>query len=117
MAFPTPIDPESHSLPAGGPAGTGPGFASTRVATNDGPVLTVRFFAGARAAAGGNRAEPAAANTLDELIQLLSERHGEQLALVLKAASFLVDGLACHDRHAELPGGATVDVLPPFAGG
>jgi sulfur-carrier protein len=35
----------------------------------------------------------------------------------LKAASFLVDGLACHDRQAALPAGATVDVLPPFAGG
>jgi molybdopterin converting factor small subunit len=80
-------------------------------------VLTVRYFAGARAAAGGVSAEPAGAGTLDELAQLLTDRHGERLGVVLKAASFLVDGLACHDRWAALPEGATVDVLPPFAGG
>jgi sulfur-carrier protein len=79
-------------------------------------MLTVRFFAGARAAAGVST-ESADAATLDELVQLLTDRHGERLGLVLKAASFLVDGLRCHDRQAPLPGGATVDVLPPFAGG
>ena len=78
---------------------------------------TVRYFAGARAAAGGISTEPVAARTLDELTRVLGERHGERLALVMKAASFLVDGLACHDRTAELPPEATVDVLPPFAGG
>lgn len=80
-------------------------------------MLTVRYFAGARAAAGGLAAETAAATTLDDLTRLLTDRHGERLAVVLKAASFLVDGLACHDRRAALPAGATVDVLPPFAGG
>ena len=79
-------------------------------------MLTVRYFAGARAAAGAST-EALAATTLDELVALLTERHGERLAVVLKAASFLVDGLTCHDRRAALPAGATVDVLPPFAGG
>ena len=79
--------------------------------------LTVRYFAGARAAAGGVSAEAAAAGSLDELAQVLTDRHGERMGLVLKAASFLVDGLSCHDRRAALPVGATVDVLPPFAGG
>jgi molybdopterin synthase sulfur carrier subunit len=80
-------------------------------------VLTVRYFAGARAAASGVSAEPAAAGSLHDLILLLTDRHGERLAVVLKAASFLVDGLRCHDRHAPLPSDATIDVLPPFAGG
>ncbi|GIE96495.1 MoaD/ThiS family protein [Paractinoplanes rishiriensis] len=80
-------------------------------------MLTVRYFAGARAAANGNSAESAEAATLAELTQLLTDRHGERLGLVLKAASFLVDGLSCHDRLAPLPHGATVDILPPFAGG
>jgi molybdopterin converting factor small subunit len=79
-------------------------------------MLTVRYFAGARAAAGVS-AEPIRAATLDDLAQVLTDRHGERLAVVLKAASFLVDGVACHDRQAVLPAGATVDVLPPFAGG
>jgi molybdopterin converting factor small subunit len=80
-------------------------------------MLTVRYFAGARAAAGGISSEDISADSLDQLLGVLTERHGERLAVVLKAASFLVDGLACHDRQAELPAGATIDVLPPFAGG
>lgn len=80
-------------------------------------MVTVRYFAGARAAAGGTSAEDVAAASLDELVLVLTGRHGESLGVVLKAASFLVDGLSCHDRQAVLPSGATVDVLPPFAGG
>ena len=79
--------------------------------------LTVRYFAGARAAAGVTE-EPAPADLdLDALTDLIAGRHGERMAAVLKVASFLVDGLVCHDRTAALPAGATVDVLPPFAGG
>ena len=80
-------------------------------------MVSVRYYAGARAAAGGLTGEDVAASSLDELAGVLTERHGERLAVVLKAASFLVDGLACHDRQAALPTGVTVDVLPPFAGG
>jgi molybdopterin synthase sulfur carrier subunit len=80
-------------------------------------VITVRYFAGARAAAGGASSEAADAPTIAKLIEMLTERHGERLGLVLKSASFLVDGLACHDKQATLAAGVTVDVLPPFAGG
>ncbi|MFI6129969.1 MoaD/ThiS family protein [Micromonospora sp. NPDC051141] len=79
--------------------------------------LTVRYFAGARAAAGRAEETASAGRSLDELLDDLSVRHGDRLAVVLKAASFLVDGVACHDRQAPLPAGVTVDVLPPFAGG
>jgi molybdopterin synthase sulfur carrier subunit len=79
-------------------------------------MLTVRYFAGARAAAG-TKTEQVRAHDLTELAQILTDRHGERLGLILKAASFLVDGLTCHDRSAPLPATATVDVLPPFAGG
>jgi molybdopterin synthase sulfur carrier subunit len=79
-------------------------------------MLTVRYFAGARAAAGVP-AESIDAATIDDLTRILTDRHGERLAVVVKAASFLVDGVTCHDRQASLPSGATVDVLPPFAGG
>ena len=80
-------------------------------------VITIRYFAGARAAAGGLSTEQVAAGSVDDVVAALGRRHGERLAVVLKAASFLVDGLACHDRQAAVPAGATVDVLPPFAGG
>jgi molybdopterin converting factor small subunit len=81
-------------------------------------VITVRYFAGARAAAGRSTESLATTHvSLDDLTSLLAQRHGERLAVVLKAASFLVDGLVCHDRQTALPDGVTVDVLPPFAGG
>lgn len=80
-------------------------------------VITVRYFAGARAAAGVSEESAPAGVGLDALVDVLTARHGERLSTVLKVASFLVDGLACHDREAVLPAGATVDVLPPFAGG
>ncbi len=79
-------------------------------------MVTVRFFAAARAAAGVAE-EQADAPTLAALVSGLSAGRGDRLAAVLGAASFLVDGLAWHDREAALPPGATVDVLPPFAGG
>ena len=80
-------------------------------------MLTIRYFAGARAAANGVSAEPAEATSLDDLAHVLTERHGRRLGLVLTSASFLVDGLTCHDRQAPLPPSATIDILPPFAGG
>ncbi|MGH3715120.1 MAG: MoaD/ThiS family protein [Micromonosporaceae bacterium] len=79
-------------------------------------VVLVRYFAGARAAAGCAE-EKVAVATLDELAGALTASHGERLARVLTVASFLVDGVAWHDRRAPLPADATVDVLPPFAGG
>jgi molybdopterin converting factor small subunit len=77
----------------------------------------VRYFAGARAAAGTGEETVPAGLHLDALAAALTDRHGERLGVVLKAASFLVDGLTWHDRRASLPAGVTVDVLPPFAGG
>ncbi|MET8353539.1 MULTISPECIES: MoaD/ThiS family protein [unclassified Micromonospora] len=79
--------------------------------------LTIRYFAGARAAAGRPEEAVAAGRSLDDLTVELAQRHGDRLAAVLRVASFLVDGVTCHDRQAPLPGGATIDVLPPFAGG
>ncbi|MCF6506765.1 MoaD/ThiS family protein [Blastococcus sp. MG754426] len=80
------------------------------------PAVTVRYFAGARAAAGVDT-EPCEADTLDELVVRVSGAHGARLERVLAACSFLVDGAQPRDRAAPLPAGAVVDVLPPFAGG
>jgi molybdopterin converting factor small subunit len=79
-------------------------------------VVTVRFFAGARAAAGVDT-ELRSAATLDDLVRGLAEAHGEKLAKVLPACSFLVDGTTTRDRTLALAPGTVVDVLPPFAGG
>jgi len=58
-----------------------------------GAIVHVRYFAGARSAAG------------------LPEEQ------IVAASLFLVDGTVCRSATAALPDGATVDVLPPFAGG
>lgn len=77
------------------------------------PTVTVRFWAGARRAAGRESDELAAA-TLADLIAQLSAEPG--LSRVCAASSYLVDGQHVSE-HAELTDGAVVDVLPPFAGG
>lgn len=79
-------------------------------------VVTVRFFAAARAAAGVGETTVAAA-TLTELTSTLVDKYGPGLARVLPACTVLVDGLADHGELSTLTDGATVDVLPPFAGG
>ena len=79
-------------------------------------VVTVRYFAGARAASGVDT-ETRTAGTLDELVGQLVDTHGERLQRVLTACSFLVDGAQARDRETALSPGAVVDVLPPFAGG
>ena len=79
-------------------------------------TVTVRYFAGARAASGVDT-EAHDAATLDELVRRIVDAHGEKLARVLTACSFLVDGTTTRNRTATLSSGAVVDVLPPFAGG
>ena len=79
-------------------------------------VVTVRYFAGARAASGVDT-ETHSAGTLDELVGQIVEAHGERLERVLTACSFLVDGTSTRDRALALSPGSVVDVLPPFAGG
>jgi molybdopterin converting factor small subunit len=79
-------------------------------------MITVRYFAGARAAAGVD-IETRNAGTLDELVGQIVGEHGAKLERVLTACSFLVDGTTTRDRTLSLSPGTTVDVLPPFAGG
>ena len=76
----------------------------------------MRYFAGARAAAGVDTEDRDAAS-LDELVGQMVADHGDRLERVLTACSFLVDGTTTRDRALVLSPGAVVDVLPPFAGG
>ncbi|MEV6932352.1 MoaD/ThiS family protein [Dactylosporangium sp. NPDC051485] len=78
-------------------------------------MLLVRYFAGARAAAGVSE-EKLEAATLGELEAAITADR-PRLSDVLAACSFLVDGVSWRDRAAALPASATIDVLPPFAGG
>jgi molybdopterin converting factor small subunit len=85
-------------------------------AGHDGGVVTVRYWAGARAAAGRDE-EAVEAGTIGELLGAIGGR--PPLDRVLSASSLLVDGTAVRreDSAHPLPAGAVVDVLPPFAGG
>ncbi|GAA2308159.1 MoaD/ThiS family protein [Nonomuraea roseoviolacea subsp. roseoviolacea] len=78
----------------------------------------VRYWAAARAAAGVAE-EPFEAATLGELMTNITRDRAE-LARVVSRSSFLVDGSPVGRRAHDtvvLADGATVEVLPPFAGG
>ncbi len=91
--------------------------ASTSIA------VRVRYFAGARAAAGVSeekvrvlRPDSGVVRAAD-VIEAVLALHDERLAKVIPACSFLLDGLAVRDRGTEVADGSELDVLPPFAGG
>ncbi len=72
-------------------------------------MVTVRFFAAARAAVGAPVREVAPAT----LAQVLAGFD----APVLAQCSYLVNGIAETDHSRVLVDGDGVDVMPPFAGG
>ncbi|HEX2131275.1 MAG TPA: MoaD/ThiS family protein [Actinophytocola sp.] len=82
-------------------------------------TVRVRYFAGARAAAGTTEetVRLGAGATVRDLAAELGGRHGDELTRVLTACSFLLDGVAVRDQGTVVPDGSGVDVLPPFAGG
>jgi molybdopterin converting factor small subunit len=77
-------------------------------------TITVRYWAGARAAAGLEQ-ESAAAGTLGELVSALGDRR-PALGPVLAVSTFLRQGTRLGPEAVLLPGDE-VEVLPPFAGG
>ncbi|MFZ5871479.1 MAG: MoaD/ThiS family protein [Actinomycetota bacterium] len=81
-------------------------------------LVSVRYFAGAAAAAGADeeKVELPAGATVADLVTHLAGTH-PRLAPVLDVASLLLDEVTVRDRTVVVPDGATVDVLPPFAGG
>lgn len=86
-------------------------------------AVLVRYFAGARAAAGTSQERvriprPRGGDvTAEHVITAALALHDEQLARVVPACSFLLDGVAVRDRGVSVADGAELDVLPPFAGG
>jgi molybdopterin converting factor small subunit len=79
-------------------------------------MALVRYWAGARAAAGCAQ-EESAASTVGDLLADISGRH--DISRILRVSSLLVDGIAVttDESARQLSDGAVVDVLPPFAGG
>ena len=77
-------------------------------------TVTVRYWAGARAAAGVT-SDVVVAGCVGDALDEATRRH-PLLVPVVAVATFLVDGVASA-REATLPAGSTVEILPPFAGG
>ena len=90
---------------------------------NETQVILVRYWAAARSAAGTPEEEVdlAAPVTLAELVAEVARRHpGTRLPDVIAVCSVLVGDQPVASREpAEVvvPPGATVEFLPPFAGG
>jgi molybdopterin converting factor small subunit len=94
------------------------GDVVTEAGTDEIAPVEVRFYAAARAAAGGLDSTSLSAPTLMTLRDALTRVHGLRMARVLASCSFLLDGVCvAHDEDVPLGGVITVDVLPPFAGG
>ncbi len=106
-----PVQDAGGSAP--GPAGTAAAAAADAAAAVDLSV-TVRYWAGARAAAGVAE-DLVSATTVGAALEVaLARRPG--LAGVLPVATLLLDGRSVH-RDAPTGAGSVVEVLPPFAGG
>lgn len=83
--------------------------------------VTIRYWAGAKAAAGVAEESLDADTLAVALSAALARRDGDpRLRTVLARSSFLIDGSAVGRSAAEevpLAEGAVIEVLPPFAGG
>ena len=85
-------------------------------------MVTIRYFAAARAARGVDREDVALTGSLDAVLREIVTQHsdsstgGLSLAEVFDRCTFLINGQRS-ERSAELRDGDQLDVLTPFAGG
>lgn len=111
------LPPQQSDRASDSRAGLGDGGAGPT-----GGTVTVRFWAGARAAAGTSElvlALPAGPVTVGEVTDWTLERLGSRagLARVLAVCSVLVDDIPAHTGREMVQTGQIVEFLPPFAGG
>ena len=78
-------------------------------------TVLVRYWAGARAAAGVDEERLTGVETVGDLLARLAAAH-PALEPVLPVCSVLVGGRASTGDD-PVPAGAIVEILPPFAGG
>lgn len=85
------------------------------------PMVTMRYWAAAKQAAGVEQETLSAATLAEALAAAVAKRAAPaDLQAVLARSSFLVNGEQAGGRAAEtvpLEEGAVIEVLPPFAGG
>ena len=82
-------------------------------------LVSLHYWAGARAAAGVETETIQTTSVAGALRQAEAARDDPRFSRVIKACSLLVDGVAAKpaDLERALTGPVRVDVLPPFAGG
>jgi molybdopterin converting factor small subunit len=80
-----------------------------------GAAVAVRYWAGARAAAGVDQDDVPGCATVGDALAAVVALH-PALDAVVKVSTVLLDGRVAR-RGAALAAGAVVEVLPPFAGG
>ncbi|NYE35891.1 molybdopterin converting factor small subunit [Nocardioides cavernae] len=86
-------------------------------------AVTVRYWAGARAAAGvaEDVLEATPGLTLADVVALVLERHpGDRMARTVGVCSVLIGEQPVGARdpaYVAVPPGSVVELLPPFAGG
>lgn len=94
---------------------------SNLTAGEDDGVVTVRFWAAARAAAGREEDRVRAGTLADVIAQVLALHPDDRrFADVVGICSMLIGDRpvgATDPASLEVPPGATVELLPPFAGG
>jgi molybdopterin converting factor small subunit len=78
-------------------------------------TATVRYWAGARAAAGVETDLVHDCATVAEAVAAVDALH-PAIASVTAVSTLLLDGRAAR-RNDPLPDGSVLEVLPPFAGG
>jgi molybdopterin converting factor small subunit len=88
---------------------------------SDMAMVTIRYWAAAKEAAGAAE-ESVAAETLAEALAEALKRRGDDTRLrdVLARSSFLIDGTPAGRRKPDavtLKDQVVIEVLPPFAGG
>jgi molybdopterin synthase sulfur carrier subunit len=78
-------------------------------------VVKVRLFAALRELAGASEVE-AEADTVAEVIEVLSARYGERFSRIVDVGSAVVDGERV-GRETVMTHGQEVALLPPVSGG
>ncbi|HXB48737.1 MAG TPA: MoaD/ThiS family protein [Streptosporangiaceae bacterium] len=83
-------------------------------------IVTMRYWAAAKDAAGVAEQQLTADTLATALVAAAGINGGAQLRAVLDRSSFLIDGSPVGRRAADsvvLADGNVIEVLPPFAGG
>ncbi len=80
-------------------------------------TVRIRLFAGAADAVGRGEMELDDPGTIGAVVDSLCAGRAPRCREVLEQCSLLIDGERARGPETAVPPGATVDVLPPFAGG